>query len=923
MIEGEEEGGHQNEGIEDVKETSGDAFKPFLEAQGTVVVCERLNGPMTKYKVVREKFDAPGVKSEMALFGFDTEYQSIKPLYTHDDVCKMEARYEPLSYQLFAKVNGRVFREIIFPPQAGKRISFVDFIVFAIAKVTLSDVAMPRSIVLVGHFNKADLPAFDDRGQLFKKLTAIRSSLVTHAYPIKLRIQFSSDPSDYEEVKVHIRDSILMAPTGRRSLEEVGKLIGIQKIKLHDDPEVELELKRNIKVVRDNAYDLYRDYALLDAEISALFFERLVAIYREITRSKLIPTALANIGIKLLLNDWKSADPPVHRLEVVGKEAVQEEVWNNDIGQFITFKEEPYIPDVHWNVDFATDCYHGGRSEQMWFGPSEIAQFTDYDLVGAYPTAMASLKLPNWKTIRETRCIDDVRSGKFGFAWVEFRFPDTVRYPTLPVRTTRGLIFPLEGESYCCAPEIELALRLGAQVKLRRGIVIDTSERLVFQSFIKTAIRLRSQAATPLENAFFKEVSNSSYGKTAQGLRDKRVFNLKSKKTKPIPESQITNPFFAAYITSDVRAVIGEIMNNIPRDRTIFSVTTDGFLTDADDAEMEQASSGPLANAFAETRRQLTGKREVLSKKHSVRRLLGCRTRGQSTLVPDDTAGDHGIVLAKAGIKTPTYTTSVSEQNDYFVETFLNRTPGQKFVVDTFTTMREIMLFNADLVTKRSERAISLEYDFKRCPSRAYDSGIDFRGKSYTHLAFATKPWRIVEEFKTAREMWESHAHERVTVIERSKDKAGKERLKKKNIRRQRYVLKTLADFQRFAAFHDTKVAIKGKGPAQLRSDESRLRLDLCTAYHRGRAGLEGLKERCSASEFAGLLNEGGFSEKVERHHVEYGVRREFEPNCTPATQTVIRILRRLKACLPELRGEEIMTSMEGLTLLLPAMNPQ
>jgi hypothetical protein len=43
-----------------------------------------------------------------------------------------------------------------------------------------------------------------------------------------------------------------------------------------------------------------------------------------------------------------------------------------------------------------------------------------------------------------------------------------------------------------------------------------------------------------------------SLSKTAQGLREKRVFNLKSNKTQPIPESPITNLFFAAYITSMV-----------------------------------------------------------------------------------------------------------------------------------------------------------------------------------------------------------------------------------------------------------------------------------------------------------------------------------------------------------------------------------
>ncbi len=56
-------------------------------------------------------------------------------------------------------------------------------------------------------------------------------------------------------------------------------------------------------------------------------------------------------------------------------------------------------------------------------------------------------------------------------------------------------------------------------------------------------------------------------------------------------ESDITNPFFAAYITSLVRAALGEILNNIPPERLVFSVTTDGFITNATSSEVGACSS--------------------------------------------------------------------------------------------------------------------------------------------------------------------------------------------------------------------------------------------------------------------------------------------------------------------------------------------
>ena len=43
-----------------------------------------------------------------------------------------------------------------------------------------------------------------------------------------------------------------------------------------------------------------------------------------------------------------------------------------------------------------------------------------------------------------------------------------------------------------------------------------------------------------LENLFWKELTNSTYGKTAQGLRERRVFDLKALDTRRLEESKIT-----------------------------------------------------------------------------------------------------------------------------------------------------------------------------------------------------------------------------------------------------------------------------------------------------------------------------------------------------------------------------------------------
>ena len=48
-----------------------------------------------------------------------------------------------------------------------------------------------------------------------------------------------------------------------------------------------------------------------------------------------------------------------------------------------------------------------------------------------------------------------------GSLGLSFKFPENTRFPSLPVKTAKyGLYYPLEGESYCIAPEIQVALRL-------------------------------------------------------------------------------------------------------------------------------------------------------------------------------------------------------------------------------------------------------------------------------------------------------------------------------------------------------------------------------------------------------------------------------------------------------------------------------
>jgi hypothetical protein len=86
-----------------------------------------------------------------------------------------------------------------------------------------------------------------------------------------------------------------------------------------------------------------------------------------------------------------------------------------------------------------------------------------------------------------------------------------------------------------------------------------------------------------------KLYANGVYGKVCQSLRPKNVFDTRKVSSVRLKPSPITNPAIGAYVTGFIRAILAEILNRIPRDCTVLSVTTDGFLCDVPEAEMAPA----------------------------------------------------------------------------------------------------------------------------------------------------------------------------------------------------------------------------------------------------------------------------------------------------------------------------------------------
>ena len=82
--------------------------------------------------------------------------------------------------------------------------------------------------------------------------------------------------------------------------------------------------------------------------------------------------------------------------------------------------------EVFWHLPFATECFHGGRNEQLWFGPAFEDDWTDYDLTSAYPTAMALIGMPDWPNMRVTTHLAEFTPTTLGVCCVDFEFDKSV-----------------------------------------------------------------------------------------------------------------------------------------------------------------------------------------------------------------------------------------------------------------------------------------------------------------------------------------------------------------------------------------------------------------------------------------------------------------------------------------------------------------
>lgn len=818
------------------------------------------------------------ISSDLTLhIGFDTEYV-FNPETRQNDI---------LSYQSYVVLPDNTgISNIIYPPDSQKksRLSFKEFLCQTITPLLETGVITkwPGIINIYAHFIRADIASFANFWSDYKiLLKGIRGTVSSfkNRYGIDFdeqqerrvkteQIMFDKRTSPPRCSNVAFIDTLLITPGGM-GLAECGELLGLPKLTI---PAPYSITNMREYLLGDRAG--FEAYALRDAEIAVRYA---LQVRNFCARELMIDRVPATIGAMAVSRFTKTLKENNMSPEVcLGTHIKTRELWLTEKQAFRTIKNPASVPSRELFETFPINCYHGGRNECFMMGVTPSDHWYDYDLAGAYTTGLLDILTPDYGNIRLSKNPDDYCGHVMGFALVTFRFPESVPYPSLPVRTDQyGLFFPLSGESWATAPEIELALSLGAEMTIHNGIIVpwicDTSPHnsestSVFLPFVQQVRENRNRHIKgSLEEKFWKEIGNSLYGKLAQGLRAKTAFDTARGLNRSLPPSSVTQPFFAAHVTGFIRAVVGELMNALPSDSSVVSVTTDGFLTNCPLDKINM--SGPLSSRFQSLCDIVDPGSSMLTCKHEVSQLIAMKTRGQLTY---RAIQGKPVVHARAGVKPPADIPR-SDYNDYMVDLYLNRLPGQTLSRSTLISTREMWLSESDLVSWEQDIRLNLEFDFKRQPVRpAMNEG---------HLLMFSRPWDNMEEALQQRSLFDDW--------------------------RQTHTLKTLADWDDWCdflycrtVFSDMKLKVGSK-----RSDDILVRLFL-RALTQCQWGLM-LKDKKSYSckEVAEWLTSEGYSVTVT--DVKNAVRAKIPQmkfsSVTPRMKSLMDIIARKYPtfCLP------------------------
>ncbi|MFL0424188.1 hypothetical protein ACH0AC_00180 [Micrococcus luteus] len=742
-----------------------------------------------------------GTDKVAPVIGFDTEFTYVDPEQTI-------RRIDSYQFSCLDPEDSRWRVDVVLLPLSDERLGFGDSMAVVIRETGLwrSTLRDPRgvsrrsfwvkddfrksmdklfgkravSFVLAGHYLPADLTAFAPprcrRGgekyeDILRSVTSASGGLVS-LKPARMVVRSGEGSSGrWLPMSITVRDTMGQAAPGQKRLATLGEVCGVPKLDVG-------ESISNMTAMRRHHLVEFLEYGANDAVI---VLEYLTALWGE---NALPPVTLSGGGASALREGikayWGLSKNADFRAMFQGLMEVNDGESTDDDGlsYYSVRALTPIDGDANQVHSAYKKAFHGGWNSCLAPGYFPVPTY-DHDIQSAYPSAMAALvDVDFWngciEEVIKDRSLtdDDFPLGPVTplVAYASWEFPEGVE-PCLPVRVGQSIVYPRtsvgagagQGEglgdtsfsafegAWVCGPELALALRLGAKVRVQIGYRLrvlmagdapSRSMRWAVQQMVRDrADAKRVWGKGSLVEQMIKVATNSCYGKLAQDVAEQRGWNSWVEEMENIGGSSVTSPYHAAMITSLVRALLLGMANEIE----LLSVTTDGFITETVDVEgFDCHGNAPI---FREARHALVGHPAVWEVKHQQDDLVNLTTRGNVSCT-------DGGVLAKAGLKTPReIERGTVDERAWFRRTAVSREGKIPNPYPSFPSFRELSRSQdrVDFHPVTRTPLVSLDFDMKRRP--LFETFRVDMVDGFEVVGFDTAPWDSVTDYSRAREI--------------------------------------------------------------------------------------------------------------------------------------------------------------------------
>ena len=560
--------------------------------------------------------------------------------------------------------------------------------------------------VIIGHNTPADLSILSDFEKFKYELDIVNKGFITLGKGFR-----------YNGYNVVVRDTMLLAPAGQKSLANIGKLYNFEKINLSDYEITHMDI-----LLKENPSKFY-EYALRDPLITLKHASWMEEFHFSV-KGQGIPTTLSSLGNKFVKDYWYSNGYPGYQIEaapdfLIGEaSSLQTPLGLSKFGE-LGLKLSLYISN-----------YKGGRNESFMYGVDLSKKWYDYDLTSAYTTVLSNAGHPDYSrgysmSSEDLECMSPYEViNSYTIIKCSFKFPNNTKYPSIPVYVDETTtVYPLIGKgAILTGAEYYLAKTQGCYFDFEEIYTVpyyrtnDLISKTVypFKDIInEIQLKRREHAKGTISNLMYKEIGNSIYGSLVRGMGDKRKYDNKLKRTVRMKAHYLTNPLIASWVTGYIRSIIGECLHNIHTlGGLVVSVTTDGYIIDIKDLETlifndpKCKNTNYLLKSFTDLRYELSGDKTGLELKQISEGIITWTTRGQ--------LGIKSKLKATTGFQSYNYTQD--ELNKIFSDLLKvnNKNKSLEYLQTSLRSPIDIVKIGGHVTKKYRDQKFSLLYDNRR-----------------------------------------------------------------------------------------------------------------------------------------------------------------------------------------------------------------